>query len=182
MRARIFVTLVTIVTILAFSFAMASQIRSLPYKAYYNNLTADAKKQVECLAQNIYFEAGHESDEGKIAVAFVTLNRVHSGRFENNICGVVKQKIGNSCQFSWYCEEKPKAISTGEVLTNRPNSLYNDIRNLAVYVYANYEKMEDPSKGALFYHADYVSPGWKNMRTTAVVGRHIFYARTGKGI
>ena len=179
MRTRIFITLVTIVTILAFSFAMASQNRNLPYKAYYNNLTADAKKQVECLAENIYFEAGHESEKGKIAVAFVTLNRVHSGRFENDICGVVKQKVGNFCQFSWYCEERPKAISTGQVLTNRPNSLYNDIRNLAVYVYANYEKMEDPSKGALFYHADYVNPRWPNMIHTTTVGRHIFYKRKG---
>jgi len=130
MRARIFITLVTIVTIFTFSFLMVDQNRNLPYKAYYNNLTADAKTQVECLAENIYFEAGHESDEGKIAVAFVTLNRVNSGRFENNICGVVKQKTGNTCQFSWYCEDKAKAISTGQVLTNRPNSLYNDVRNL----------------------------------------------------
>ena len=179
MRARIFITLVTIVTIFTFSFLMVDQNRNLPYKAYYNNLTADAKTQVECLAENIYFEAGHESDEGKIAVAFVTLNRVNSGRFENNICGVVKQKTGNTCQFSWYCEDKAKAISTGQVLTNRPNSLYNDIRNLAVYVYANYEKMEDPSKGALFYHADYVNPKWPNMIHTTTVGRQIFYKRKG---
>jgi spore germination cell wall hydrolase CwlJ-like protein len=60
--------------------------------------------------------------------------------------------------------------------------LYNEIRELAVSVYINYERMIDPSNGALFYHADYVNPGWKNMRTTAVVGRHIFYAKIGKGI
>jgi spore germination cell wall hydrolase CwlJ-like protein len=35
--------------------------------------------------------------------------------------------------------------------------------------------MEDPSKGAMFYHADYVFPQWKNMTKTAVIGRHIFY-------
>jgi spore germination cell wall hydrolase CwlJ-like protein len=60
--------------------------------------------------------------------------------------------------------------------------LYNDIRELAVSVYINYERMIDPSNGALFYHADYVNPGWRNMKTTAIVGRHIFYNRTGKGI
>jgi hypothetical protein len=62
-------------------------------------------------------------------------------------------------------------------LTNSNNSLYNDIRNLAIYVYANYELLNDPTNGALFYHADYVRPGWRNMEKTAVIGRHIFYIR-----
>lgn len=177
MRARILTTLVIMATILAFSIAMANQIKSMPYKAYYNNLTADAKKQIECLAENIYFEAGHEPEEGKVAVAFVTLNRVKSKYFESDICGVVKQKTGGVCQFSWYCEDRPKAMSYGKVLTNTNNSLYNDIRNLAIYVYANQERINDPTQGALFYHADYVNPKWKNMEKTAVIGRHIFYNR-----
>jgi spore germination cell wall hydrolase CwlJ-like protein len=41
-------------------------------------------------------------------------------------------------------------------------------------MYANYEKMHDLTKGALFYHADYVNPRWK-LEKTAVIGRHIFY-------
>ena len=48
----------------------------LPIKSTYNALTEDAKKQVTCLAENIYFEAGHEPIDGQKAVAFVTLNRV----------------------------------------------------------------------------------------------------------
>ena len=66
----------------------------LPIKSSYNALTEDAKKQVTCLAENIYFEAGHEPLDGKMAVAFVTFNRVQSG-YADNICGVVKQKTGN---------------------------------------------------------------------------------------
>jgi hypothetical protein len=42
----------------------------------YNSLTQESQKQVDCLAQNIYFEAGHEPHEGKMAVALVTLNRL----------------------------------------------------------------------------------------------------------
>jgi spore germination cell wall hydrolase CwlJ-like protein len=164
--------------ILSFGAAMANFERpSMPYKAYYNNLTEDVKREIECLAENIYFEAGHEPREGKVAVAFVTLNRLNNGRFGSDICGVVKQKTAGVCQFSWYCEERPKAMSQGKVLTNSNNSLYNDIRNTAIYVYANYELLADPTKGALFYHADYVTPGWKNMERTAVIGRHIFYNR-----
>ena len=75
----------------------------LPIKSTYNNLTADAKKQVTCLAENIYFEAAHEPLDGKKAVAFVTFNRVQSG-YADNICDVVQQKTGQTCQFSWYCD------------------------------------------------------------------------------
>ncbi len=147
------------------------------FKANYNMLSPDAKQQVECLAENIYFEAAYEPKKGQVAVAFVTINRVKSGRFENDICGVVKQKTQNVCQFSWWCEDRPKAIATSKVLTNGQNQVYNDIRNLALHVYANYEKLEDPSKGALFYHADYVKPGWRNMEYLTTIGRHLFYNR-----
>ena len=178
MQLRILFTFAIVTAILGFSFIVANEHRpNMPYKAYYNNLTLDTKKQIECLAENIYFEAGHEPEQGKVAVAFVTLNRVKSKHFENDICGVVKQKTGGVCQFSWYCEDRPKAMSYGKVLTNTNNSLYNDIRNLAIYVYANYERINDPTNGALFYHADYVHPGWRNMEKTAVIGRHIFYNR-----
>lgn len=183
MKSSFLICIAAIMVILTISFGMASQIRyDMPFKTKFNNLSPQAKAEVECLAENIYFESAYEPKQGQIAVAFVTLNRVNSGLFEADICGVVKQKIRNVCQFSWYCEDKAHRISTEKRLTSTPNSLYNEIRELAVSVYINYERMIDPSNGALFYHADYVNPGWKNMKTTAVVGRHIFYTRTGKGI
>ena len=183
MRSKpILLTILFSVFILSLSMINIDLYKVLPFKASYYSLTKDVQKQVTCLAENIYFEAAHEPYAGKKAVAFVTINRVQSGNYANNICDVVFQKTGGVCQFSWYCEDKPYRISTEKRLTSTPNSLYNDIRELAVSVYINYERMIDPSNGALFYHADYVNPGWKNMRTTAVVGRHIFYTRTGKGI
>ena len=142
---------------------------SKPLKVSYKNLSPHAKKQVECLAQNIYYEAGWEPEKGQIAVAMVTLNRVEDGRFANSICGVVKQKTQNTCQFTWFCE--------GKVLTKMNHSVYNEVKDLAAYVYANHQKIKDPSKGALFYHADYVNPGWKNMVYLTKIGRHKFYNR-----
>ena len=141
----------------------------------------ERERQLDCLTKNIYYEAATEPFEGKVGVAQVTLNRAESGKFPNDICRVVYQKNifydKVICQFSWYCEERPKAISKSRHLTKTNNSLYNDIRDLALYVYLNHEEMEDPSRGALFYHADYVSPGWRNMEKTNVIGRHIFYIR-----
>ena len=131
----------------------------------YKQLTPAAKQQVDCLADNIYYEAGYEPDEGKQAVALVTLNRTQDPRFPKDICSVVKQKVNSTCQFSWFCEGK-RAI--------RNMFVYNEAREIAVFVYANYENMKDVTKGALYYHADYVNPRWKLDKTTQI-GRHIFY-------
>ena len=130
----------------------------------YTQLTSEARIQVDCLAENIYYEAGFEPRDGKIAVAMVTLNRVQDPQFPKDICSVVKQKTKYTCQFSWFCEHK----------TIQNNSAYLQAREIALLVYANYEKMHDMTQGALFYHADYVNPRWKLERTT-VIGRHIFY-------
>lgn len=136
---------------------------------HYSQLTKDAQKQIDCLAQNIYHEAGWEPEKGKIAVALVTLNRVQDERFGKDICSVVKQRTHSVCQFSWFCEGK-------KMITN--NFVYDQAKEIALYVYANYEKMHDITQGALYYHADYVNPRWKLEKTT-VIGRHIFYKEKG---
>ena len=50
-----------------------------------------------CLAMNIYHEARSEPIAGRVAVAEVTLNRVESKYYPNDICGVVYQKGKKSC-------------------------------------------------------------------------------------
>ena len=149
----------------------------------YTQLTPEAQRQVSCLASNIYFEARSEPVDGQIAVAFVTLNRVASKDFPDNICDVVKQKsrverIGDKrivCQFSWYCETKPKGQYYNMLLTNDTTKKYNDVLEVAIHVYANQEKLIDPTNGSLFYHADYVRPNWRNLDRHVIIGRHIFY-------
>jgi spore germination cell wall hydrolase CwlJ-like protein len=147
---------------------------NLPFDISYNTLSKPVQKQVDCLAENIYFEAGHEDKEGKVAVAMVTLNRLASGNYAQDVCGVVKQKTAINgltvCQFSWVCN----TFFTSKRLTIIHSSLYNEIRDLAVYVLMNYDNMHDVTKGATYYHADYVNPGWRLPKTTKI-GRHIFY-------
>jgi spore germination cell wall hydrolase CwlJ-like protein len=127
------------------------------------------EQQLDCLAINIYREAGHEPAQGKQAVAFVTLNRTQDDRYPSDICSVVKQKTKRTCQFSWFCNKV--SIKNKEV--------YEEAKEVAIYVYANYENLKDITKGALYYHADYVNPRWKLEKTT-VIGRHIFYKESGK--
>jgi len=144
----------------------------LPFDIKYHTLSKSMQKQVDCLTQNILFEAGHESKQGQVAVALVTLNRVASGNYASDICGVVHQKTNGVCQFSWVCEVEHKA----KRLTMLNSSLYNEIRLVSINVIMNYETMKDITNGATYYHADYVNPNWGLPKTTQI-GRHIFYKR-----
>ena len=135
----------------------------------YNQLTRETQKQVDCLADNIYHEAGFEPNDGKVAVALVTLNRMQDPRFPKDICGVVKQRTTSVCQFSWFCNK----------VSIKNKDAYEKAKEVAIYVYANYENLKDITSGALYYHADYVNPRWKLEKTT-VIGRHIFYKESGK--
>lgn len=143
----------------------------LPFKSSFHSLSEDTQRQVTCLAENIYFEAAHEPDEGKKAVAFVTINRVLTGNYAPTICDVVYQKTGGTCQFSWYCDTK----FTSRRLTIKDTNLYNEIRDLALHVVLNYEKLSDVTYGSTYYHADYVNPNWRKLDKVDQIGRHIFY-------
>jgi spore germination cell wall hydrolase CwlJ-like protein len=132
---------------------------------------AERTRQLNCLTKNIYWEAGSEPFEGKVAVAQVTLNRVESGRFAPDICGVVYQKnvIYEKlvCQFSWYCDgsSKVKPINPAR---------WRESEEVAKQVL--FEGFRLPSlKSALYFHADYVNPRWGKPQV-AKIGRHIFYS------
>ena len=132
--------------------------------------TKDRERQLDCLAKNIYYEAGGESFEGKVAVAQVTMNRSESGRFPKDICGVVYQKnvIYEKvvCQFSWYCQNGGKTIVKNK-------AAYDESYEVAKKVLLEGFRL-DSLKKAMYYHADYVSPGW-GKPMVAKIGRHIFY-------
>jgi spore germination cell wall hydrolase CwlJ-like protein len=150
----------------------------MPIRASYQSLSKEAQKHVTCLAENIYFESAHEPVTGQMAVAFVTLNRVQTGNYASNICDVVTQKTGNTCQFSWYCD----SFFTSKRLTIKSTKLYNDIRELATNLYINFDRMEDVTNGATYYHADYVNPNWTKLQKETKIGRHIFYKSKGDKI
>lgn len=131
---------------------------------------AQRTKELECLTRNIYWEAASEPFEGKVGVAQVTLNRVASGKFADSVCGVVYQKNifyeKVVCQFSWYCEgnQKMKAVH---------GPLWRESEEVAKKVLLEGFRLPSLEK-AMYYHADYVSPGWK-LPKIEKVGRHIFY-------
>ena len=54
---------------------------------------AESNKDLDCLTSNIYYEAGNEPEEGKVAVGLVTINRSNDDRFPRSICEVVNQRM-----------------------------------------------------------------------------------------
>ena len=131
------------------------------------------EEELECMIQNIYFEASTQDEYGKIGVAQATLNRVDSPDFPNTICGVVHQgpRAGNNprlCQFSWHCDGKSDRI--------RNHRVYKESRRIALLVF--YRSKEDFTQGATHYHAVYVQPWWiKGLTRTIQLGDHIFYRK-----
>lgn len=125
------------------------------------------KADVECLTKNIYYEAATESRAGKYAVATVTLNRLKTGRWGNNVCKVVYSKA----QFSWTLLRKLR----------KPNpAVYDECHDIAISALHG-----DRVKGlnrSLLYHADYIKePKWADPdHKIGKIGAHIFYTK-GKG-
>jgi spore germination cell wall hydrolase CwlJ-like protein len=122
------------------------------------------KEDEECLARNIYYEAGIESDEGKFAIAHVTLNRLHSKFWGDSVCKVVYSKA----QFSWTLQRR----------LPRPDAeLYKRCQYIA-HASLNGKRVRGLEK-SLFYHADYIkTPNWADNQNLALkIGQHIFYNR-----
>jgi len=125
---------------------------------------ANQQRQIKCLADNVYYESANQSIEGKMGVAYVTINRSQLRSWPEDLCAVVYQKTQNLCQFSWVCEN-PKA----------PNqALWEQSLAVARHVWYKYTPSEDPTQGATYFHATYVRPGWKHTKTVQL-GDHIFY-------
>ena len=128
------------------------------------------ERQLDCLAMNIYREAGHENFEGKVAVAQVTMNRAAHPSFPKDVCAVVFQKSvvidRVICQFSWYCDTAHKARPVNQ-------SAYNESMAVAKKVLLEGFRL-DVMKEALYYHANYVNPRWP-LEKIGSIGNHIFY-------
>ena len=132
---------------------------------------AQREKELDCLTKNIYYEAGIEPFEGKVAVAQVTINRTKSDKFPNNICAVVYERnlVYNNylCQFSWYCDSKVKVKPIHE-------ATYKESENVAKKVLLEGFRLNVITEDTLYYHADYINPKWKRKRVTKI-GKHILY-------
>ena len=119
-------------------------------------------RELECLATGIYFESKSEPLAGQLAVGQVIANRADShGRFPGTYCGVLFQRG----QFSFVRGHRLPSVS-------RSSRQWQTAVAIAKIV--DRDLKESAAGNALFFHARYVSPGWR-MKRVASIGNHIFY-------
>jgi hypothetical protein len=131
----------------------------------------DDRRNLTCLARNVYFEARGEPTAGQLAVAQVTMNRKASGRFADSVCGVVYQQNWDPLRkryvgaFSW---------TELNALPEPTDKEWQRAWKVAEAVY--YGREPSALEGALYFHANYVKPDWaKEKQLVARIGKHVFY-------
>lgn len=119
------------------------------------------KKEIDCLARNIYYESRSEPYEGKVAVANITINRLKDGRWGNDLCRVIFSKY----QFSWtlYRNKEPYGSAWQESIDIAKEAI-NGMRVTGL-------------EEAQYYHANYIKqPRWtRSKQKVQEIGKHIFY-------
>jgi spore germination cell wall hydrolase CwlJ-like protein len=131
----------------------------------------DDRRDLTCLARNVYFEARGEPTAGQHAVAEVTMNRKASGRYPATVCGVVYQKNWDPLRkryvgaFSW-TEFDDLPAPAGEP--------WQQAWEVAEAVY--YGREPPVLEGATHFHAVYIKPDWaRRKKPIARIGGHVFY-------
>ena len=124
--------------------------------------TDAGSRELECLATGIYFESKSEPLAGQLAVGQVIANRAKSGgRFPPSYCGVLFQRG----QFSFV---------HGHSMPSAPRSSRQWQTAVAIAKIVDQELKDSAVGNALFFHARYVSPGWR-LKRVAAIGNHVFY-------
>ena len=135
-----------------------------------------------CLACNIYHEARSEGADGMKLVGKITMNRVGSQDFPDDVCAVVWQRHGTGpAQFSWTHDGRSDRVGN-------PAAWRRAVRTAALMIQDHYDprvtvliagQMHGPDD--LWFHAGHVRPRWTaNLELVARIGRHVVYRRPGR--
>jgi spore germination cell wall hydrolase CwlJ-like protein len=131
----------------------------------YGASGAPLDEQANCIAVAVYHEARGETLEGQLAVARVIMNRAASGKYPSSWCGTVKQPW----QFSFVNPRTGRMPGVEEASASWKKAL--GVTRLAIS-----NAVETLPTDVLWYHADYVAPGWgKRLTKVNKIGTHIFY-------
>jgi spore germination cell wall hydrolase CwlJ-like protein len=102
-------------------------------------------------------------------VAQVVMNRVFSGFYPNNVCGVVYQNAHRkfACQFTFACDNVKDVINEPD-MWQQAKEIARDMLDGKLWL---------PEIGhSTHYHAYWVHPSWVNeMRRISKIGVHSFY-------
>ncbi len=129
-------------------------------------------RDLDCLAEAVYYEARGESAAGQAAVAQVVLNRARHPNYPKSVCGVVFQGgFAGDCQFSFVCD--------GAMSRPVEPTAWRQARQIAARALSGYV-MTSVGR-ALNFHVSptgterHAAPG-----TVAQLGRHVFFVAMGR--
>ena len=126
------------------------------------------------MALTMWGEARGSGEQGMRAVGHVIANRRAIGRHGD----FVTETVSEAWQFSCWNAGDPnrQAIDNVDRLprSGRDFRMWQAARRIAAEILAG--RSEDPTGGALFYHADYVAPRWsRGVAPVARIGDHLFF-------
>jgi hypothetical protein len=124
----------------------------------------------KCLADAVYFEARGEEFKGQQAVAQVVMNRVFSGYYPHDVCGVVYQNANRhlACQFTFACEGKDLSQIDEPDMWEQAKQIAKDMLDGKIWL--------TEVGHATHYHAYWVHPSWVHEMTKLYhLGVHTFY-------
>jgi Cell Wall Hydrolase len=134
-------------------------------------LEGKARARAEkCLADAVYFEARGEVRKGQEAVAQVVMNRVFSGYYPHDVCGVVYQNAHRhlACQFTFACEGKDLSRIDEPDMWEQAKAIAKDELDGKIWL--------AEVGHATHYHAYWVHPSWVHEMTRLFkLGVHTFY-------
>lgn len=128
-------------------------------------------KEVACLSQAVYGEAGNQTFEGKVAVAHVILNRTRSDAFPSTICGVVRQR--GQFDFIKHIKRIKDTPAHQKQMRDSVNAALMSINGIK----------DDPTQGSLFFANPKVATdqAWlKRLKKVVKIDDHWFYKRKSK--
>jgi hypothetical protein len=147
------------------------QVKSFKTPAERLGLAGKPRAKAEkCLADAIYFESRGEPMRGQKAVAQVVMNRVFSGRYPHDVCGVVFQNASNflACQFTFACQGRGLNHGSEPRMWQRANRIARDMLDGRIWL--------KEVGHATHYHASWVRPLWiREMAKLYRFGVHTFY-------
>jgi spore germination cell wall hydrolase CwlJ-like protein len=114
----------------------------------------------DCMERAMYFESNRSSRDGMIAVGSVVMNRLESGRYADDVCGVVAQKN----QFAPGVMTKKMNLRTAPLIREAASAVLAGERHPLI-------------ADAQFFHTATYRAGYDNMHYVLTAGGNAFYEK-----
>jgi N-acetylmuramoyl-L-alanine amidase len=138
----------------------------------------DAMTDIGTLARTLYGEARGEGFDGRVAVAWVVVNRVRTGRYGATVRDVCRKPR----QFSCWNLDDPNLQRIERVTPE--DSIFAECLGIAALVYAAFRGrggalppvLKDPTLGSTHYCVSRLKPYWAQGKSpVCTIGNHKFF-------